>query len=85
MNGINAKKRPAAEWMDAEAVYGVYGVIEWVALIRSGGATLRVHFEGGSMTGFGVVPATFSTRNRVISEIIMNSRPYREGKIHRIR
>ena len=39
--------------------YGVSGYMEWVALIECGKATVKVHFSGGSLTGYGVTPAEF--------------------------
>ena len=32
--------------------YGVSGMMEWNALIPAGRTTVRVHFTGGTMTGY---------------------------------
>lgn len=61
--------------------YGVYGIMEWVALIPAAGRVLRIHFKGGSMTGYGVVPATYSTENAVVQRLIEQSPHYASGKI----
>lgn len=61
--------------------YGVYGMMEWVALIPAGRRVLRVHFTGGSMTGFGVAPATYTTDNAVVQRLIEQSGHYASGRI----
>lgn len=61
--------------------YGVAGMMEWNALITAGRATVRVHFTGGTVTGYGVTPATFSTDNSALQEIIENSYWYKKGRI----
>ncbi len=43
--------------------YGVNGMMEWNAIIPVGRTSVRVHFTGGTVTGYGVSPATFTTDN----------------------
>ena len=68
---MNAKKK----------TYGVQGYMEWQALIRCGKATVTVHFSGGSLTGYGVPPAEFTTENPMTQAIIENSDYFKKGKI----
>lgn len=59
--------------------------MEWVALILCGKATMRVHFSGGSLTGYGVTPAEYTTQNPMTQTIIENSKEYKSGKIFLLR
>lgn len=59
--------------------------MEWDALISCGKARLRVRFEGGTMTGFGASPATYTTSNPAAQHIIENSEYFREKRIRLIR
>ena len=69
----------------ATKTYGIKGLMEWVALIRVGKATIRVPFSGGSMSAFDVVPATYTTSDKVMQHIIEKSDYYAKGKITLIR
>lgn len=66
-------------------IYGVSGYMEWVALIECGKATVKVHFSGGSLTGYGVTPAEFTTQNPMTQAIIENSKEFKSGKIYLLR
>lgn len=59
--------------------------MEWVALIECGKATVKVHFSGGSLTGYGVTPAEFTTQNPMTQAIIENSKAFKSGKIFLLR
>lgn len=59
--------------------------MEWQALIRCGKATVTVHFSGGSLTGYGVTPAEFTTENPMTQAIIENSDYFKKGKIFLMR
>ena len=65
--------------------YGVSGYMEWVSLIECGKATVKVHFSGGSLTGYGVTPAEFTTQNPMTQAIIENSKEFKSGKIFLLR
>ena len=67
-----------------KATYGVSGMMEWVALIPTRSNLLRVRFSGGSLSGYGVTPATFSTENEVMMHIIEQSAYFRQGRIRLI-
>lgn len=61
--------------------YGVIGMMEWNALIPAGRTTVRVHFTGGTVTGYGVSPATFTTDNPAVIHLIEHSHWFRNRKI----
>lgn len=55
--------------------YGVSGMLEWHCIIKSGRSRLRLHFERGALSGYGVSPAIYSTSNPAVQHIIEHS-PY---------
>jgi len=61
--------------------YGVNGMMEWNAIIPAGRTTVRVHFTGGTVTGYGVSPATFTTDNPAVIHLIEHSHWFRNRKI----
>ena len=66
----------------AKKTYGVQGMIEWHALIPFGrGSTMKVDFTGGTLTGYGISPAKFTTSNKMVQDIIERSMYYKTGKI----
>lgn len=65
--------------------YGVSGLMEWGAAIPVGKATMKVHFSGGSLTGYGVTPATFTTEDPMKQMIIEKSDYFKSGKIFVVR
>lgn len=63
--------------------YAIRGYLEYEALIPVGPGKVRVHFDGGSLTGYGSTPATFSTSDPVLQTIIEKSELWKSGKITR--
>lgn len=61
--------------------FGVRGLIEWHVKIRYDELEIPVSFTGGTVTGFGVRPATFTTDDPFIQHVIRKSLFYKEGKI----
>lgn len=61
--------------------YGAPRLVDWVAQIKAGAATVRVHFTGGALTSYGVTPAEFTTSNPFIQKVIENSSYFKEGRI----
>lgn len=57
------------------------GFTEWIALIPIGKARIRIPFTGGSVSGYGTVPAKFTTSSAALAKLIENSRQFRTGKI----
>lgn len=65
--------------------YGAPRLVDWVAQIKAGAATVRVHFTGGALTSYGVTPAEYTTENRFLQKVIEQSSYYKEGRIVRLR
>mgnify|MGYP006988886771 CR=1 FL=1 len=61
--------------------YGVRNLVEWQAVIPAGRGKLIVHFTGGSITAYGVTPATYRTDNPAQQAIIETSNHFRTGRI----
>lgn len=62
-------------------IYGAPRLMDWVAQIKVGAATVRVHFTGGSLTVYGVTPAEYKTADPFIQKAIETSRYFKEGRI----
>ena len=65
--------------------YGVPRLVDWVALIKVGAATIKVHFTGGAMTKYGVTPAEYTTDNEFIQNVIEQSNYFKQGRIIKLR
>lgn len=65
--------------------YGAPRLVDWVAQIKAGAATVRVHFTGGALTSYGVTPAEFTTSNPFIQKVIEQSSYFKEGRITLLR
>ncbi len=61
--------------------YGAPRLVDWVAQIKAGAATVRVHFTGGALTSYGVTPAEYTTGNPFIQKVIEQSSYFKEGRI----
>lgn len=61
--------------------YGAPRLVDWVAQIKAGAATVRVHFTGGALTSYGVTPAEYTTDSPFIQKVIEQSKYYKEGRI----
>ena len=59
-------------------------MMEWIAIIPTAHNLVRVRFEGGSVTGYGTTPATFTTENEAVMKLIEGSHYYRQKKIRLI-
>ena len=65
--------------------YGIEGLLEWHGLIESHGVNMKVDFTNGSVTAYGVAPATFTTKNELTQHIIENSQKFKDGRIRLIK
>ncbi|MCC8114184.1 MAG: hypothetical protein LUD17_14695 [Bacteroidales bacterium] len=65
--------------------YGVAGLIDWDLTLPAGRATVRIHFNGGAMTKYGITPAEFSTSSRFVQYVIEGSKYFKSGRIVRLR
>ena len=61
--------------------YGVYGMMEYKAIIKIGRATLKVLFTDGSMTSIGENPAKYTTSDFLTQHAIENSSDFKRGRI----
>lgn len=61
--------------------YGAPRLVDWVAQIKVGAASVIVHFTGGALTSYGVTPAEFTTSDPFIQKVIENSSYFKEGRI----
>lgn len=61
--------------------YGVYGMMEYQAIIKIGRATLKVLFTDGSITSLGQNPAQYTTSDFIVQHAIENSSDYKRGRI----
>ena len=61
--------------------YGVYGMMEYQAIIKIGRATLKVLFTDGSMTSIGQNPAKYTTSDFLTQHAIENSSDFKRGRI----
>lgn len=62
--------------------YGVYGMMEYQAIIKIGRATLKVMFTDGSITAMGQTPAQYTTSDFIVQHAIENSSDFKKGRIH---
>ncbi|MBO7280546.1 MAG: hypothetical protein J6V00_05205 [Bacteroidaceae bacterium] len=65
----------------AKKTYGVKGLIEWHALIPFGKSAMSVKFTGGTLSGYGISPAKFTTSDKIAQSVIENSALFKSGKI----
>ncbi len=68
-----------------KVTYGVYHLVEWIAVLSLGKAKVKVQFTGGATTTQGVTPATYTTADPVVQFAIERSPEFRRGKIKIIR
>lgn len=61
--------------------YGAPRLVDWVAQIKVGAASVSVHFTGGALTSYGVTPAEYTTGNPFIQRVIEQSSYFKEGRI----
>lgn len=61
--------------------YGVYGMMEYQAVIKVGRSKMKVQFADGSVSAVGVSPATFSTTNLMVQTAIEMSEQFKRGLI----
>ncbi len=67
-------------------IYGVYGMMEYQAIILIGKRShLRVNFTEGSATAVGQTPATYTTDNIMFQHAIENSADFKKGRIKLIK
>lgn len=71
--------------MKTRKTYGINGLLEWHGLVESHGVKMKVDFTNGSVTAYGVAPATFTTTDALTQYILENSDQFKKGKIQLLR
>lgn len=82
----SGKKEERKIWY--QKTYGVRDLLEWELHLNTGFMVkpfVKVRFEGGQITGFGVSPATFTTADTVIQRLIEESEWFKNGRIELIK
>lgn len=80
-NGIRLYLNKTVKMKKKRVTYGVYGMMEYQAIIKIGRATLKVLFTDGSMTAIGQNPAKYTTSDFLVQHAIENSRDFKRGRI----
>lgn len=62
-------------------IYGVKGLMEWQCVIKAGNTKFHFAFSEGTMTGYGVTPAKYSTSDPILQNVIEKSDYFKRGKI----
>jgi len=65
--------------------YGIYGLLEWHGIVEAGAIRMKVSFTNGTVTGYGVAPATFTTKDELTQFVIEHSEQYKSGRITLLR
>ena len=61
--------------------YAVYGLMEFMLRLPTPAGGYDVHFSGGQLSGYGIVPATLATGDPVLQRLIEKTPEFRAGKI----
>lgn len=67
-----------------QKVYGVYNMSEWKIILPVADRIMNIYFEGGTVSGTGIRPATFTTRNEIIQFALENSLHFKSGRVRLI-
>lgn len=78
---MNMKNRPPIQEPPAPATYGVKGMTEFLAMIPAGAVALPLHFTGGTLSGYGIRPATATVTDPLFCKYIEESPDFKSGKI----
>ena len=65
--------------------YGINGLLEWHGTLHTGNTRMNVSFRGGTVTGYGVAPAMFTTKDEFTQYVIENSEQYKKKRIFLVR
>ena len=61
--------------------YGVWGMMEYIAVVTVGRRSTKIQFSDGSVSAMGVNPAKFTTDNVILQNAIESSDDFRRGLI----
>ena len=62
-------------------IYGAPEKLEWVLKLNNGKLCTEVHFEGGSISGYGAQPARYKTEHPLVQQLIEGSPYFKAGEI----
>lgn len=68
-----------------QITYGVYGMMEYQAVVKVGKKNVSINFSDGSISAMGTNPATFTTDNIIIQNAIEASNDFKRGRITTVR
>lgn len=86
-NEMSEASAPARRREKKRITYVVRGLMEFQVRVPSGYKNcpdLDIRFEGGQISGYGVKPASLTTEDPILQEIIERSLPFRQGRIERL-
>ena len=69
---------------ESSTIYAVSGMTEYLAMIPAGSVSIPLHFTGGTLTGYGIRPATAEVSDPCFKKYIEMSPLFRSGKITRL-
>lgn len=61
--------------------YEMYGFVECIIAKRVKNKVLTAHFEGGNINRNMPMPATFTTKDKELQQLVENSKEYKQGVI----
>lgn len=67
--------------MKVKKVYGIHGLLEWHGVVESPSVKMKVDFTNGSVTSYGVAPATFITSDPLTQHVMESSEQFKGGRI----
>ncbi len=62
-------------------IYGIHGLLEWHGTIQAGAIRMSISFTNGTMTGYGIAPATFVTSDTLTQYVIEHCEQFKKGRI----
>lgn len=84
MNQIQPSRDSSGRFKSKPATYAIYGMTEYLAMIPCGAICIPLHFTDGTITGYGVRPATATVDDPQFARYIEASPLFKQGKIVRI-
>lgn len=82
---MKAKANTETQKPAAEVVYAIHGMVEYILAVDFGPYHRDIPFTGGSLSGYGVRPATFSTSDEPLQILIERTEPFKSGRIKRLK
>lgn len=68
-----------------ETTYAIDDKIEYLLVLPAGAANVEILFDGGTFTGYGTTPATFTTSNPALQALVENSEYFKSNRIYKMR